>query len=51
MQVAGITNDHLISYFRHQDCIAHSELRDKNVGITTKNEAKAPPDVLDLEFS
>ncbi|KAH6781957.1 DNA glycosylase superfamily protein [Perilla frutescens var. frutescens] len=50
MQVAGITNDHLISCFRHQDCIAHSELRDKNVGITTKNEAKAPPDVLELEL-
>ncbi|KAH6831525.1 DNA glycosylase superfamily protein [Perilla frutescens var. hirtella] len=50
MQVAGITNDHLISCFRHQDCIAHSELRDKNVGITTKNEAKAPPDILELEL-
>lgn len=50
MQVAGLTNDHLISCFRHQDCIAQSELRDKNVGMTSKNEAQAPQDVLELEL-
>lgn len=50
MQVSGITNDHIISCFRHQDCIDHSEFRDKNVALTPtpKNEANAPPDVQEL---
>lgn len=36
MQVAGITNDHLISCFRFQECLNAAEGKDEN-GI--KNEA------------
>lgn len=50
MQVAGITNDHLISCFRHQDCIIWGDIRDKNEGITSKSEAKPREDVLELEL-
>ncbi|KAK6139628.1 hypothetical protein DH2020_026628 [Rehmannia glutinosa] len=50
MQVAGITNDHLISCFRHHDCIIAGDLRDKNEGITTKNETKPPEDIIELEL-
>ncbi|KAL0429731.1 UNVERIFIED_CONTAM: DNA-3-methyladenine glycosylase 1 [Sesamum radiatum] len=42
MQVAGITNDHLINCFRYQDCIVAGDLRDKNEGITSKNEENPP---------
>ncbi|KAK6147865.1 hypothetical protein DH2020_018777 [Rehmannia glutinosa] len=50
MQVAGITNDHLISCFRYHDCIIAGDLRDKNEGITTKNETKPPEDIIELEL-
>ncbi|XP_051148001.1 uncharacterized protein LOC127263096 [Andrographis paniculata] len=46
MQVAGITNDHLITCFRHQDCINPG----KNDDITSKNEAKLPGDALEAEI-
>ncbi|KAI3455230.1 hypothetical protein Pfo_011893 [Paulownia fortunei] len=50
MQVAGITNDHLINCFRHHDCIVAGDLRDKNDGITSKNEGKPPEDIIELEL-
>ncbi|KAL0425154.1 UNVERIFIED_CONTAM: DNA-3-methyladenine glycosylase 1 [Sesamum radiatum] len=51
MQVAGITNDHLINCFRYQDCIvAGDDLRDKNEGITPKNEENPPEDLRELEL-
>ncbi|KAL0380344.1 UNVERIFIED_CONTAM: DNA-3-methyladenine glycosylase 1 [Sesamum angustifolium] len=51
MQVAGITNDHLINCFRYQDCIVvGDDLRDKNEGITPKNEENPPEDLRELEL-
>ncbi|XP_073269151.1 uncharacterized protein [Primulina huaijiensis] len=51
MQVAGITNDHLISCFRHQDCINTSDSNDKNEGTTSINEDKRAADTSELELA
>lgn len=51
MQVAGITNDHLINCFRYQDCIIAGDLRDKNEDITSKNEGKPAEDLTELELA
>ncbi|XP_073295712.1 uncharacterized protein [Primulina huaijiensis] len=51
MQVAGITNDHLISCFRHQDCVNSCDSKDKNEGTTSINEDKRPDDILELELA
>lgn len=40
MQVAGITNDHLVSCFRFQDCMAASEEKDKATTGDTAYEKK-----------
>ncbi|XP_059291247.1 uncharacterized protein LOC132044758 [Lycium ferocissimum] len=40
MQVAGITNDHLISCFRFHDCVAASDGTDKDDGLAAKTEVK-----------
>ncbi|KAL2242761.1 UNVERIFIED_CONTAM: DNA-3-methyladenine glycosylase 1 [Sesamum indicum] len=50
MQVAGITNDHLISCFRHHDCVIAGDLRDKNEDVTSKHEGKPPEDIMELEL-
>lgn len=47
MQVAGLTNDHLISCFRFEDCIAAPEAREKNDGLKTKGEDKRPENTTD----
>ncbi|KAG8379715.1 hypothetical protein BUALT_Bualt07G0118000 [Buddleja alternifolia] len=47
MQVAGITNDHLINCFRYHDCIIAGDSRDKN---EDKNEVKPPEDITELEL-
>ncbi|GER44074.1 DNA glycosylase superfamily protein [Striga asiatica] len=50
MQVAGITNDHLISCFRYQDCIIAGDKRGKSESITSTNEEKFPGDIIKLEL-
>lgn len=40
MQVAGITNDHLISCFRFHDCVAATDGTDKDDGLAAKTEVK-----------
>ncbi|KAK4362176.1 hypothetical protein RND71_017417 [Anisodus tanguticus] len=40
MQVAGITNDHLISCFRFHDCVAATDGTDKEDGLAAKTEVK-----------
>ncbi|KAK4395408.1 DNA-3-methyladenine glycosylase 1 [Sesamum angolense] len=50
MQVAGITNDHLISCFRHHDCVIAGDLKDKNEDETSKDEGKPPEDIMELEL-
>ncbi|CAA0827333.1 DNA glycosylase superfamily protein [Striga hermonthica] len=50
MQVAGITNDHLISCFRYQDCIIACDRRGKSEGITSKNDEKLSGDIIKLEL-
>ncbi|XP_065868346.1 uncharacterized protein [Euphorbia lathyris] len=40
MQVAGLTNDHLTSCFRFQDCISGTEVRENDTGLKSKNENK-----------
>ncbi|KAF5957209.1 hypothetical protein HYC85_004434 [Camellia sinensis] len=44
MQVAGITNDHLISCFRFEDCIAAADASDKDGSFKGKVEGKQPED-------
>lgn len=39
MQVAGVTNDHLTSCFRFQECINAAEVKEEN-GIADNNEDK-----------
>lgn len=48
MQVAGITNDHLISCFRFQDCIAAECAREKDDSFKDKSEGKRTEDEMDL---
>ncbi|GFQ05309.1 DNA-3-methyladenine glycosylase 1 [Phtheirospermum japonicum] len=48
MQVAGITNDHLVNCFRYRDCITVSDLRDKDEGVTSKNETNPREDLEEL---
>ncbi|GFQ07654.1 probable gmp synthase [glutamine-hydrolyzing] [Phtheirospermum japonicum] len=50
MQVAGITNDHLISCFRHHDCLIAGDLRNKNEGISSKNKGKPLEGIIELEL-
>ncbi|KAL3835472.1 hypothetical protein ACJIZ3_010208 [Penstemon smallii] len=51
MQVAGITNDHLINCFRYQDCLIAGDLRDKNEAPTSKNEEKQHEDLMELDLA
>uniref|UniRef100_A0A5B7AIE0 DNA-3-methyladenine glycosylase I n=1 Tax=Davidia involucrata TaxID=16924 RepID=A0A5B7AIE0_DAVIN len=48
MQVAGITNDHLISCFRFQECVTAADAKDKDEGLKAKVEEKQPEDTTDL---
>lgn len=48
MQVAGITNDHLTSCFRFQECIAAGDARDSKDSCNSKAEEKQPEDVNDV---
>lgn len=50
MQVAGITNDHLISCFRYDECITGAESKDKNEA-TPENEGKVAEDLTQYELS
>lgn len=51
MQVAGLTNDHLTSCFRFQECITGPEVREKDEGIKAKTEKKEPEHAIDVELS
>lgn len=44
MQVAGLTNDHLISCFRFQDCVAAGDGREKDDDLVAKIDGKQPED-------
>ncbi|KAL8123104.1 uncharacterized protein LOC141717462 [Apium graveolens] len=48
MQVAGITNDHLISCFRFQECIAAECAREKGDSFKDKSEGNRTEDEMDL---
>ncbi|CAA3005961.1 DNA-3-methyladenine glycosylase I [Olea europaea subsp. europaea] len=50
MQAAGITNDHLISCFRYQDCIAAGDLRNEDDGLKTMNECKTVEEITEMEL-
>ncbi|KAL4654371.1 hypothetical protein ACB092_01G373500 [Castanea dentata] len=50
MQVAGLTNDHLIGCFRFQECIAAAEGKEEN-GIKDKTEETNPDSVMESELS
>ncbi|KAL3511972.1 hypothetical protein ACH5RR_024689 [Cinchona calisaya] len=47
MQVAGITNDHLVSCFRFQDCIDVGDGRDEDDDLMAKVEGKQPEDSME----
>jgi DNA-3-methyladenine glycosylase I len=40
MQVAGLTNDHLINCFRFQECVAAAEGKEENGSMENKAEQK-----------
>ncbi|KAF2321521.1 hypothetical protein GH714_000269 [Hevea brasiliensis] len=48
MQVAGLTNDHLVSCFRFQECLTGTEVREQNESIKPKTEKKEPADPIDV---
>lgn len=48
MQVAGITNDHLISCFRFHDCVASADAGDKGISLKAKAEDKQRDDAAEL---
>ncbi|MBA0622475.1 hypothetical protein Godav_008013 [Gossypium davidsonii] len=50
MQVAGITNDHLTSCFRFQECITAAEAKEENVTKDT-TEKKETVNVINTELS
>lgn len=50
MQVAGITNDHLISCFRFQECIDAAEGKEEN-GIMDKAKETNPDNAIESELS
>lgn len=50
MQVAGLTNDHLIGCFRFQECIAAAEGKEEN-GIKDRTEETNPDNVMESELS
>lgn len=50
MQVAGIKNDHLISCFRYQDCIAAGDLINEDKGLKTMNKGKTVEEIAELEL-
>ena len=49
MQVAGMTNDHLISCFRFQDCVTAAEVKEE--GITTEGAEEKKSNVIESELS
>ncbi|KAJ9189908.1 hypothetical protein P3X46_001156 [Hevea brasiliensis] len=48
MQAAGLTNDHLVSCFRFQDCINGTEVREKDESLKPKTEKKETMDPIDV---
>lgn len=48
MQVAGLTNDHLISCFRFQECIATAEAGERDGAAKCKIDAKFPDEPTDF---
>ncbi|KAJ9178927.1 hypothetical protein P3X46_010772 [Hevea brasiliensis] len=48
MQVAGLTNDHLVSCFRFQECLTGTEVREQNESLKPKTEKKEPADPIDV---
>lgn len=51
MQVAGITNDHLISCFRFEECVAAEDATYKDDSFKARAEGKQPEDATDLEVA
>ncbi|KAL8099099.1 uncharacterized protein LOC141684485 [Apium graveolens] len=51
MQVAGITNDHLISCFRFQECISAECAKDKDDSIKDRFEGKQTEEEIDLDVT
>ncbi|KAK1360076.1 GuaA [Heracleum sosnowskyi] len=51
MQVAGITNDHLISCFRFQECISAECAKDKDDSFKDRFEGKQTEDETDLDVT
>lgn len=50
MQVSGMTNDHLISCFRFQDCVAVAEVKEEEI-TTGVAEEKKKSNVMESELS
>ncbi|KAF7806527.1 putative GMP synthase [glutamine-hydrolyzing] [Senna tora] len=51
MQVAGLTNDHLISCFRFQECIAAAEGKEENGMKDNVHEEKESDNVMESDLS
>lgn len=50
MQVAGLTNDHLISCFRFQECMMTIDSNDKEDALKAKNEEQNPEPIGKIEL-
>lgn len=48
MQVAGLTNDHLISCFRFKECTSNTEAEGKESSLNTKIKEKANEELTDV---
>lgn len=51
MQVAGLTNDHLIGCFRFQECIAAAEGKEENGMKDNAHEQKETENVMESDLS
>ena len=51
MQAAGLTNDHLISCFRFQECIAAAEGKEENCIKGNAGEQESGDNVMESELS
>lgn len=51
MQVAGLTNDHLISCFRFQECVAAAEGKEDKAIKDVDHQQKACDSVMESDLS
>lgn len=48
MQAAGLTNDHLISCFRFQECVTGRQVKEKDASLKPNTDKKERMDPIDM---